>query len=114
MALILNNGKRVDRMSEQKPNHECRICGKKYFACISCDKLNHWKSVACCPEHYADYVELVTNERNKTDVKEETTSKKNINNIVDEVVVEATEENVTGISVKKKISRTKISEETEL
>jgi hypothetical protein len=98
-------------MSEQKPNHECKICSKRYYACISCDKINHWKSVACCPEHYVQYVELVTDERNKTkevineDIKEV---------IADEVVVEATEENVTVNSFKKKIHRTKISEEAEL
>jgi predicted RNA-binding protein len=96
-------------MSEQKPNHECKICGKKYYACISCDKVNHWKSVACCPEHYAQYVELVTNERNKTEV----TEVKN-NDIKDEVVVEATEEVITENLSKKKNSRFKISEESEL
>lgn len=57
-------------MSEQIPNTECRICGKEYYACRKCDELNHWKSVACCPQHYAEYVEVVTKIRNKTIEKE--------------------------------------------
>lgn len=100
-------------MSEQKPNHICRVCGKQYYACLSCDKINHWKSVACCPEHYVKYVDLVTKERNKVESVEHTIENtgNEIDKKIDEVVVEATD-NKKETSIKKKFIRNKISEET--
>ena len=94
-------------MAEQTPNTECRICGKKYYACKTCNEIGHWKAVACSPEHYAQYVEQVLDGRNKEK------SVKIIDNIIkEEVVVEATEEIITDEVVSKKNNRKKISEKT--
>lgn len=96
-------------MSEQTPNTECRICGKKYYACKTCNEVGHWKAVACCPEHFAKYVELVTNERNKkeSNIHQET------NTVNKEVVVEATDDSADKVvSSKNNRKINKISEQT--
>ena len=47
-------------MRHGKPNHTCRICGKKYFACDTCDEKigKTWRAVACTAEHYDIYYAL--------------------------------------------------------
>lgn len=50
---------------EKKPNHICRTCGKEYYACNSCDKRRTWRAVACSPECWHKYSELVNSERSK-------------------------------------------------
>ena len=94
-------------MAEQTPNTECRICGKKYYACKTCNEIGHWKAVACSPEHYAEYVERVLDERNKEENIEIID-----NTVKEEVVVEATEDVITDKVVSKKNNRKKISEKT--
>lgn len=51
-----------------KPNHICKWSGctlgknggrKHYYACEFCDFTESWRSVACCKEHYALYIEEV-------------------------------------------------------
>lgn len=84
-------------MSEQTPNTECKVCGEMYYSCRTCGEVNHWKAVACSPEHYVQYVEQVYAERNKKEV-------------INDVVVEATDKNVEDKVVNKKTARTKISE----
>jgi len=41
-------------MRHGEPNHTCRICGKPYFACDTCDaKIGKtWRAVTCTAEHY--------------------------------------------------------------
>lgn len=48
-----------------KANHICRYSGctlgkdgkpKEYYACDYCDRINSWRSVACCREHYDSYI----------------------------------------------------------
>lgn len=43
-----------------EPNHQCKVCGKRYWACNDCDSKNFiaWRAVACCPEHYQAYLVL--------------------------------------------------------
>lgn len=94
-------------MAEQTPNTECRICGKKYYSCKTCNEIGHWKAVACSPEHYAEYVERVLDERNKEENIETID-----NTVKEEVVVEATEDVITDKVVSKKNNRKKISEKT--
>lgn len=61
-----------------KPNHickysECRLgidengnpAPKQYYACDYCDRIENWKSMACCFEHYQLYIEEVIRERAK-------------------------------------------------
>jgi hypothetical protein len=81
-------------MSEQVPNTECRICGHIYYSCRKCGELNHWKSVACSPEHYSEYVTKVLEERSK------------FNKVDSDKIIDKPTEKV----VIKKTSRVKISE----
>lgn len=48
-----------------QPNHICKFSGcklgkdgkpKEYYACDYCDRINSWRSVACCREHYDSYI----------------------------------------------------------
>ncbi len=41
----------------RNPNHTCRICGQKYWACDNCDRKIgiEWRAAACCEEHYHLY-----------------------------------------------------------
>lgn len=54
-------------MSDFKPNHICKNpeCRKEYYACSFCDKNRTWRSVACSPECYKKYTDLVIAERSK-------------------------------------------------
>ena len=54
-------------MSEMKPNHICKNpeCKKAYYACNFCDKNKTWRSVACSPECYQKYTDLVIAARSK-------------------------------------------------
>lgn len=47
-------------MRHGEPNHTCRICGKSYFACDTCDAKigKSWRAVACTAEHYDIYYAL--------------------------------------------------------
>jgi hypothetical protein len=47
-------------MRHGEPNHTCRICGKKYFACDTCDSKigKSWRAVTCTAEHYDIYYAL--------------------------------------------------------
>jgi hypothetical protein len=49
-----------------KANHICKYskCNlgnngqpKQYYACDYCDRINSWKSIACCKEHFDLYIE---------------------------------------------------------
>jgi hypothetical protein len=46
-----------------KPNHICKnpSCKKEYYACNACDKTSglSWRSVACSPECFLIYMDLV-------------------------------------------------------
>lgn len=54
-------------MAEMKPNHICKNpeCRKNYYACDYCSRTISWRSVACSPECYQKYVDLVIAERSK-------------------------------------------------
>lgn len=61
-------------MAEKKTNHICKnkncpngVNGepKHYYACNYCDRTNQWRSVACCPECYDEYVKQVLDARSK-------------------------------------------------
>lgn len=54
-------------MAELKPNHICKNpeCRKHYYACNFCSRTLSWRSVACSPECYQKYVDLVIAERSK-------------------------------------------------
>lgn len=44
----------------REPNHTCKACGVRYWACNDCDakEFKSWRAIACCPEHYQAYLVL--------------------------------------------------------
>ena len=60
-------------MAEIKANHICKNpkCKKSYYACDHCDRIKSWRSVACSPECYQKYVDLVITERSKGKIIED-------------------------------------------
>lgn len=75
-------------MVKLKTNHVCKYSGctlgedggaKHYYACDYCDRVNAWRSVACCKEHYDLYIKEILDARsadkkakpNRTDMTEE-------------------------------------------
>lgn len=61
-------------MSINKANHICKnrncphgINGepKHYYACNYCDRTKQWRSMACCPECYDEYMKQVLEARSK-------------------------------------------------
>lgn len=75
-------------MVKPKPNHICKYSGctlgengtaKHYYACDYCDRVNSWRSVACCKEHYELYIKEILDARSadkkikpiRTDINEE-------------------------------------------
>ena len=42
-----------------RPNHTCKVCGKRYFACPDANKYSSWRAVACSPSCYTKYMEQV-------------------------------------------------------
>ena len=47
-----------------KPNTKCRICGKEYYCCADSRKIGSWRTIACCMEHYKEYMEQIEASRN--------------------------------------------------
>ena len=86
-------------MSEIKPNHICKNpeCRKKYYACNYCSRTLSWRSVACSPECYQKYTDLVIAERSKgktVEVKPERTdmTEKEVDELMERPVEEVFEE----------------------
>lgn len=50
-------------MAERIPNHVCKICGKKYYACDGCRKYNSYKRDCCSIECYDKYVQRAIDAR---------------------------------------------------
>ena len=51
---------------KQKPNTKCRVCGKEYYCCASNKKLGGWRAMACCEEHFHEYIMKIRESRNGT------------------------------------------------
>lgn len=58
-------------MSESVPNHICKACGKAYYACPDCDRVNSWKSMACSPQCYQKYMQMVLEARTPADMQKD-------------------------------------------
>lgn len=37
-------------------NRKCNNCGKEYYVCYSCQKMNSWKNVCCSRQCYREYI----------------------------------------------------------
>lgn len=70
------------------PNHICKICGEKYYACEGCDQRNHWKSVTCSPECFKKWVKIIEERDNPKPIKVEVEQSVEIieEEIIDEIV----------------------------
>lgn len=47
-----------------KPNMTCRVCGKEYFCCSDSKKINSWRTMACSPECFQEYMRRIEESRN--------------------------------------------------
>lgn len=68
----------------KKANHICKYskCAlgadggrKQYYACDYCDRINAWKSLACCKEHYDLYIQEILEARSAANKLPERTDK---------------------------------------
>lgn len=37
-------------------NRKCNNCGKEYYVCYSCQKINSWKNVCCSRQCFREYI----------------------------------------------------------
>jgi len=82
---------------ENKPNMTCRVCGKEYFCCSDSKQIGSWRTMACSPEHYKEYMRRIEESRNpqpKVEMKEIEKPKKVVKKSVanDEVADERIDE----------------------
>lgn len=61
---------------KNKPNTTCRVCGKEYFCCGDSRKANSWRTMACCPEHFQEYMKQIEMSRKTMTKTVDTTSTK--------------------------------------
>lgn len=40
-------------------NAVCKVCGKKYHHCAKCEQVGSWRAVACSPECWNIWVDVV-------------------------------------------------------
>ena len=40
-------------------NAECKVCGKRYHHCAKCEQVGSWRAVACSPECWNIWVDVV-------------------------------------------------------
>ena len=84
-------------MESKKPNHICKVCGVKYYACESCDKNKTYKSMCESENHYKIYnivimytrgvysKEQAMNALSHCDLSDMNTYKESIVKIIDEI-----------------------------
>lgn len=46
-----------------KPNTKCRVCGKEYFCCSDSKVVGSWRTMACCKEHFQEYMKRIEESR---------------------------------------------------
>ena len=99
----------------KKANHICKYSKctlgadggrKEYYACDYCDRINAWKSVACCKEHYDLYIQEVLEARSvanklperldKTEEEVKELYKKPVERVLEETKEELSEYVVNG------------------
>lgn len=84
-----------------KPNTTCRVCGKEYYCCQDSKNINGWRTMACSPECFKEYMRRIEEARTPkptitvNDNKVESSKMKyNKKKVVDEVDENKTEEKV--------------------
>ena len=46
-----------------KPNTICRVCGKEYYCCQDSKNINGWRTMACSPECFKEYMRRIEEAR---------------------------------------------------
>ena len=46
-----------------KPNTTCRVCGKEYFCCQDSRDINSWRTMACSPDCFKEYMRRIEESR---------------------------------------------------
>lgn len=64
-------------MKENEPNMKCRVCDKDYFCCTDSRKYGAYKSMACSPECYKEY--MIRIEKSRSLNPKVATTKRNSN-----------------------------------
>lgn len=90
-----------------KPNTTCRVCGTQYFCCGDSKAINSWRTMACTPECFKEYMRRIEESRKTTTE----TVVPNTESIVEEPTVVDT--NTTTFSFKKNKTKKTSEENTE-
>ena len=45
------------------PNTKCKVCGKEYYCCVDSRKFGGFRTVACSPECFQEYMRQVEEAR---------------------------------------------------
>lgn len=53
-----------------KPNTKCRVCGKEYYCCTDSRVVGAWKSMACTPDCFKEYMSRIEESRKNKSVSE--------------------------------------------
>lgn len=92
---------------EKKPNTTCKICGKRYYHCKDCERINSWRLVACSPECWniwCDQIEARRNQQVNEAAVEEVAAPATVKTPKLSVGKVATKEPVTPVVVEDEIS----------
>lgn len=46
-----------------QPNTKCKVCGKEYYCCVDSRKFGGFRTVACSPECFQEYMRQVEEAR---------------------------------------------------
>lgn len=79
-----------------KPNTICRVCGKDYFCCEDSRKIYSWRTMACSPDCFKEYMKRIeeartlpsVEETKPTKMKKKTVNEVNTENETKEVINE--------------------------
>ncbi len=80
---------------EKKPNTTCKICGKRYYHCKDCERINSWRLVACSPECWNKWCDLIEARQAEQKKKAEPKSVKKRMPVIKEDVTVINEESVS-------------------
>ena len=97
-----------------KPNTTCRVCGTQYFCCGDSKAINSWRTMACTPECFKEYMKRIEESR-KPSVVVPNNDDANESIVVEEIAEttnsEENSEVVTTFTLKRNKTK-KVSEET--
>ena len=69
-----------------QPNTKCKVCGKEYYCCVDSRKFGGFRTVACSPECFQEYMRQIEKARKpvvETVIEDTTSIKKKTNKTVE-------------------------------